>query len=67
MRLESYCTTYCNKAHRLVDGKPIGHECTILPPAALKAEMAGDYDEAIEILAEARNRGRIRTHRGVRA
>ena len=32
------------------DGAPLDHECFRLPPAALKAEMAGDYDRANEIL-----------------
>ncbi len=42
-----YCSSYCNKGHRLSDGKPVGHECRIIPPTALKAERAGDYERAI--------------------
>lgn len=45
-----YCTSYCNKGHRLSDGKPVEHECRIIPPAALRAEMEGRFEEAIEIL-----------------
>lgn len=50
MKPHAYVTTYCNKAHRVKDGKPIAHECRIIPPKALQAEMAGDIDTAIEIL-----------------
>ena len=45
-----YVTSFCNQAHRLVDGKPIRHECRIIPPAALEAERAGDTDKAIELM-----------------
>ncbi len=47
---EIYCTTYCNKGHRVRDGKPVDHECRIIPPKALAAEMAGDYEGAILIM-----------------
>jgi hypothetical protein len=45
-----YVTTFCNFAHSLRTGRPIGHECHILPVAALEAERNGDMDTAIEIL-----------------
>ena len=45
-----YCTTYCNRGHRISDGMPIGHECRVIPPAALKAEMDGDYEKAIALM-----------------
>lgn len=45
-----YCTTYCNHGHRLSDGMPVEHECRVIPPAALKAEMEGDYQGAITIM-----------------
>lgn len=45
-----YVTTYCNFPHRIKDGRPIGHECHVIPPAALKAEMEGDIEKAIEIM-----------------
>ena len=34
--MRTYVTSYCNFAHRLNDGKPVEHECAILPPAALE-------------------------------
>jgi hypothetical protein len=58
-----YCTTYCNFGHRVSDGMPVGHECRILPPAALVAEVANDIPRAIEIL----NTAPTVYHRGVRA
>jgi hypothetical protein len=33
-----YCTSYCNKGHRLLDGMPVNHMCHILPPKALQLE-----------------------------
>ncbi len=42
----TYVTSYCNHPHRLRDGKPVGHECHILPPNALLAERSGDVAEA---------------------
>jgi hypothetical protein len=49
-----YCTTYCNFGHRLSDGKPVAHECYVLPPRALEAERAGNYKLAISILEAAK-------------
>ena len=46
-----YVTTYCNKAHRCSDGKPIKHECRILPHQAIAAERSGDYARAIELIS----------------
>jgi len=45
-----YVTTYCNFAHRLIDGQPIDHNCFVLPPAALMAERGGDVPKGVEIL-----------------
>lgn len=45
-----YCTSYCNFGHDLRTGRPIGHECHIIPPSALQAERDGDYAKAIEIM-----------------
>ena len=53
MFTDFYVTTYCNFAHRVEDGKPIQHECRIIPPEALRAEMKGDVQHAIEILKAA--------------
>jgi hypothetical protein len=64
--LSYYCTTFCNFHHRVRDGKPMEHECYILPPAALRAEIAGDYVTSIEILmVELPHRRRI-MRRGVK-
>jgi hypothetical protein len=46
-----YCTSYCNFGHNMKTGRPIGHECRVIPPAALRAERAGDYGEAQRILS----------------
>jgi hypothetical protein len=41
-----YCTTFCNFAHDLKTGRPVGHECYILPPKDLRREMdAKDGDD----------------------
>lgn len=48
-----YCSTYCNKGHRMSDGMPIEHECRVIPVAALEAERAQDFELAIELLADA--------------
>ena len=45
-----YVSTYCNFAHYVRTGRPIDHECRVIPPAALRAEMADDFDTAIEIM-----------------
>ena len=57
-----YCTTYCNHGHRLSDGKPVNHECYVLPPAALEAERAGDFDLAARLVVAAKP---LKTHGGV--
>lgn len=59
----TYCTTYCNHGHRLSDGKPVDHECHVLPPKALQAERDGDYEQAINLIQEAKP---LKAHRGVR-
>lgn len=45
-----YVSTYCNKAHNLKTGRPIEHECYVIPPAALQAEREGDYRRAQELM-----------------
>ena len=62
-RLWSYCTSFCNHPHRRLTGKPVGHECYVLPPAALEAESDGNFDLAIEVLNAAKP---MRVHRGER-
>lgn len=50
---ELYPSTYCNQAHYLDNGRPYKHECRIIPPAALRAERAGDTSKAIELMHKA--------------
>ena len=38
MAIEQYCTSFCNHSHHLSNGRPIGHECYVIPPALLRAE-----------------------------
>lgn len=64
MKSDSYCTTFCNHPHRLSDGKPIGHECYVLPTAALHAEKEGKLGVAVEELQKWKNR---KPHRGLRS
>lgn len=40
-----YCTSFCNFGHRLKDGKPVEHECYIIPPELLRLERAGNTDD----------------------
>lgn len=66
-----YVTTYCNMAHRVSDGVPIDHMCAIIPPAALAAEMEGDYAKAIQLLDAGKTRSfygmpSLPTHPGVK-
>lgn len=45
-----YCSTYCNFGHYVKTGNPVKHECRIIPPAALAAEMRGDFETAIRLM-----------------
>lgn len=47
-----FLTSYCNQYHRVSDGKPLNHECYILPPAALRAEWDENYEKAQELLSK---------------
>lgn len=47
---DSYVTSFCNFPHWVDNGRPIGHECHILPPAMLRAEYDGDTEAALEAL-----------------
>lgn len=63
-----YTSTYCNFGHDVKTGKPIGHECVVIPPKALAAEIAGNYDRAIELMEAARKAGKLRImRRGMRS
>lgn len=46
----AYVSSYCNHPHRMADGKPIKHECYIIPPLALKREREGDVSGAIMVM-----------------
>lgn len=63
MKHEVFKTTYCNKLHRLSDGKPVNHACHIMPTPALHAEKAGDISMAVRLLEIWKKR---RTHAGVK-
>jgi hypothetical protein len=58
-----YCTSYCNHPHRLTDGKPINHECYVLPVKALRMEYLGNVPLAIEYLMTAKP---LKVHHGVK-
>ena len=58
-----FCTSFCNNNHRLSDGKPVKHECFVMPTEALHAEMNGDIERAKEVLNNWKKR---RPHRGVK-
>lgn len=59
-----YMTTYCNKAHRIVDGKPVDHQCYVIPPKALKLEMDGNVSAALVVLSAAQP---LQMHSGVKS
>lgn len=48
-----FCTSYCNQGHYVASGLPVEHECLVIPPAALAAEMAGDFETACMLLQRA--------------
>lgn len=56
-----YCTTYCNRGHELATGIPVGHECFILPPEALRLEREDKFEESIRAIRKAEP---LRPHRG---
>jgi hypothetical protein len=47
---EVWCSTFCNRGHRMRTGRPIKHECRILPPSAMRAERDGDLAKAARIM-----------------
>lgn len=61
-----FTTSFCNQGHYLKTGRPVDHECYILPPAMLEAERAGNTDLANSLLQAALSKGRT-TVRGRRA
>jgi hypothetical protein len=61
--IEYIGTSHCNFTHRLSDGKPVEHECSVLPPEALRLERTGDVSGAVAVIERAKP---LRTVRGVR-
>lgn len=59
-----YVTSYCNKPHSEQSGKPIEHECYILPLEAIRLEKAGQVEEAVRLL---QSKQPLKRHRGVMA
>jgi len=57
-----YCTSFCNKGHLLDDGRPVDHECYVIPPEMLRAEMEERFEDALEIRIYWTHR---RVHHGV--
>ena len=53
-----FATSFCNQGHHLATGRPVGHECYVLPPAALRAERSGDVELANQILSSSNFRAR---------
>ena len=58
-----FCTTYCNHGHVLETGKPVEHECYVLPPEALLAEQQADFERAAMLISMAKP---LQIHRGLR-
>lgn len=44
-----YCTSFCNKGHRLSDGKPVDHECYVLNVDVLRAEAKEGAEAALAL------------------
>ncbi len=57
--MQVYCTSFCNKSHRLHDGKPVEHQCYVLNPQALHLERAGG-----DLTRIGNARGQIFLHEG---
>jgi hypothetical protein len=43
-----FTTSFCNKGHLLCDGRPIDHECYVIPPYLLRLEMWDAHNTAEE-------------------
>lgn len=45
-----WCTSFCNYGHDLSTGRPIRHECYIIPPRLLRAERELDnFTDVMEV------------------
>jgi hypothetical protein len=62
MKRKTHTPPFCNKPHRIDDGKPIKHECFVLPTEYLCSERAGDRDRAKEVLDSWKKR---KPHKGL--
>jgi hypothetical protein len=51
MKDNIFSTSFCNFGHDTTTGRPIDHECYVLPIAMLDAERRGDFNEANRILS----------------
>jgi hypothetical protein len=49
-----FTTSYCNKAHDTQDGKPIAHECYVLPVEALRLEREDKIGKALDVIRAAK-------------
>lgn len=58
-----YHTSYCNHGHVLETGKPVEHECYVLPPEALLAEQQQDFERSEMLISAAKP---LQIHRGLR-
>ncbi len=52
-----YLTSFCNKLHRLSDGKPVEHECYVLNVDTLRREQRGEDCKGLEVRTEHIHRG----------
>jgi hypothetical protein len=50
MKVQTICSMYCKKDHRLVDGVPVDHACFVLPVAMLELERQGEFTNAVKEL-----------------
>ena len=48
-----WVSSYCNFAHEIKTGKPIEHECRIIPVKAIEAEIKGNIEDSTNILRNA--------------
>lgn len=61
-KMRIFCTSYCNKGHCLDTGKPVEHECIVIPVKALEYEMDGNIKRAILEMIDCNRK----VHRGIK-
>lgn len=37
-----YCSSFCNRGHKLSNGMPVDHQCYVLDPRLLQKEREGE-------------------------